>query len=146
MFFHFKVGNTVAQKTACSIALLEHIDLMASADQLLSASKPRRPRTDNSDFFARLRRRWLRHNPALLPAAINNLALDCLNGDGIAVDVERAGFLAGRRAYATGEFGEIVGRMEKLERGLPIVAIDEIVPVGDEVVDRANAVTIGNAT
>ena len=59
--------------------------------------------------------------------------------------VERAGRLARRRADAAGELREIVGRVQVVERVLPVAAIDEVVPVGDLVVHRAAGVTIRNA-
>ena len=33
--------------------------------------------------------------------------------------------------------GKVVGRVQVLQRRLPLVAVDEVVPVGDQVVDRA---------
>ena len=64
---------------------------------------------------------------------------------GIVLDVQGAAGLAGRRADAAGEFREIVGGVQSLHRGAPLVAIDQIVPVGNQVVDRAALVTEGNA-
>src|SRR4029079_651541 len=40
-------------------------------------------------------------------------------------------------ADAAGELGKVVGRMQNVERGPPLLAIDEIVPVRNDVVDRA---------
>ena len=64
---------------------------------------------------------------------------------GLSLDVEGAAGLAGRGADAAGEFREIVGGVQRLRRGAPLVAIDQIVPVGDQIVDRAALVTEGNA-
>ena len=71
--------------------------------------------------------------------------LDRLDPHRFVVDVERARFLAGRGTDAPGELGEIVGRMQHLQRLLPIATIDQVVPVGDDVVDRAGIVAEGNA-
>src|SRR5260221_396998 len=38
---------------------------------------------------------------------------------------------------STPELGKIVGRMQNLERGAPLVPIDQSVPVGNDVVHRA---------
>src|SRR5438309_659518 len=80
-------------------------------------------------------RRWL--YPALLPAAIDNRAFDRLDRHRVVVDVQRAAGLARRRADAAGEFRKIVGRVQRDERLLPLLAIDQIVPVRDQIVDRA---------
>src|SRR5690606_29040685 len=79
------------------------------------------------------------------PAAVDDGAFDRLDGYGAVDDVKRAGRLARRRADAAGELGEVVGRLEIGEGALPVAVIDEVVPVGDLVVDRAAGVTIGNA-
>ncbi len=59
---------------------------------------------------------------------------------GVVVDVERARLLAWRRADAAGELREVVGRVEDVERGLPVGPVDQVVEVGNDVVDRAAAV------
>ena len=96
----------------------------------------------------------LRLEPAIVPGAIDDRAFDGLDGDRVVVDVERAGGFARRRADAAGELRKIVGRVQ-VARGLfPVALIDEVVEVGDLVVDRAarrarlhraGAVAIGNA-
>src|SRR6476620_4376411 len=86
--------------------------------------------------------------------AVDDRAFDGLDGDRVVVDVERAGGLARRRTDAPGELRKIIGRVQ-VARGLfPVVLIDEVVEVGDLVVDRAagrarrhraGAVAIGDA-
>jgi hypothetical protein len=68
-----------------------------------------------------------------------------LDGDRIVVDVERAGRLARRRAHAPRNLGEVVGRVQVERRRLPLVAVDEVVPVRDLVVHRTAAVAVGDA-
>ena len=63
--------------------------------------------------------------------------LDVLDGDGRGVDAEDAGAFAGGRADAAGEFGEVIGLVQAVEGFLPQAAIDQVVPFGDQVVDRA---------
>ena len=46
----------------------------------------------------------------------------------------------GRRADAAGDLGKIVGGVEVLQRAAPVAVVDEVVPVGDLVVDRAAGV------
>ena len=64
---------------------------------------------------------------------------------GVVVDVERAGGLARRRAHAARHLGEVVGGVQVERRRLPLVAVDEVVPVRDLVVDRAAVVAVGDA-
>ena len=62
-----------------------------------------------------------------------------LDRDGRIVDAQNARAFAGCGANAAGEFGEVVRLVQTIERFLPEPAIDEIVPLGNEVVDRAAA-------
>ena len=84
-------------------------------------------------------------DPAFGEGLVGDGAFDRLDGDRLVDDVERAGGLARRWADAPGHFREIVGRVEVLRRVQPVGMIDEVVPVGDLVVDRATGVTIGDA-
>src|SRR5246127_4522998 len=111
--------------------------LMAGARELLRAGEARGTRADDGDLLAGLDRGRLRPDPTILPGAVDDRAFDGLDGNRVVVDVERARGLAGRGADAAGEFREIVGRMQ-VARGLfPIALIDQVVEVGDLVVDRA---------
>src|SRR5690606_20511942 len=47
---------------------------------------------------------------------------------------------AGCRAYQAGELGKVVGGVEAGERLPPAIPIDEVVPIGDEVAERAAVV------
>ena len=106
------------------------------ARQLLRAGQARRPGADDRDLLAGPRRRRLGLEP-LRDGAIGDRAFDRFDGDRVLVDVERAGRFARRRADPAGDFRKIVGRMQ-IARGLvPVAGIDEVVPVGDLVVDRA---------
>src|SRR6185436_13579814 len=50
---------------------------------------------------------------------------------------EHACRLAGRRAQPPGELGEVVRAVQLLDRLGPPVTVDEVVPVGDQVAERA---------
>ena len=70
----------------------------------------------------------------------------CLIVDGVALaDLEHAGRLARGGAEAAGELGEVVRRVELAQGVGPAVAVDEVVPVGDQVPERAAAVAEGHA-
>ena len=82
-----------------------------------------------------------------LVGLVGKRLLDGLDGDRNVLEVERASFLARRRADAAGEFREIVGRVEVADRIVPVAIVDEVVPVRDLVVDRAagRSMAIGHA-
>src|SRR5580698_5021977 len=84
-------------------------------------------------------------NPSLFPGALDNGALDEFDGDRRLIDAQYARSLAGRGTDAAGELREVVGRVQAANRGLPAAVIDKVVPVRDEIVDRATGVTEGNA-
>src|SRR5258708_10144159 len=84
-------------------------------------------------------RRALRAHPAFFPGLVGDGVLDRLDADGIVVDAQDARFLARRGADASGELGEVVGRVQHLDRALPVLAVNEIAPVGNDVVDPAAA-------
>src|SRR5204862_4357745 len=73
--------------------------------------------------------------------AVDDRAFYGFYRDRVIVDVQRAGGLARRRADAAGEFREIVGRVQGHQRLAPLVAVDQIVPVRDQIVDRAALMT-----
>ncbi len=76
-----------------------------------------------------------------VPGTVDDRELDLLDRDGVAlVDLEHARRLAGRRAEAPGELGEVVRAVQLLARLGPAVAVDEVVPVGDQVAERAAVV------
>ena len=64
-------------------------------------------------------------------------ALDVLDGHGRLVDAEDAGAFAGGGADAAGELGEVVGLVQTVECFSELAFVDQVVPLGDEVVDGA---------
>src|SRR5262249_38644293 len=59
------------------------------------------------------------------------------DGDGVVVDVERAGGFARRRTDTAGHLRKVVGGVQVARSLLPVAAVDQVVPVRDLVVDRA---------
>ena len=137
--FQLEVGNPVAKQAADAIGLLVEHDIVPGPRELLRAGETGRPGADHRDALAGLRGRRQRHDPALVPATVDDEVLDRLDADRIVVDVERARGLAGRGTDAAREFRKIVRRVQHVERGAPLLPVDEIVPVGDDVVDRTAA-------
>src|SRR5690606_24259149 len=81
-----------------------------------------------------------RRDPAFGPGAVDDGVLDRLDADGVVVDVEHAGGFAGRRADAAGEVREVVRAVQHVDGIAPVVLIDQIVEVRNDVVDRAAVV------
>src|SRR5690606_23628065 len=54
-----------------------------------------------------------------------------------AVDVQRAGRLAGRTADAAGELGKGVGAVQYAEGAVPVLAVHQVLDVGDDALHRA---------
>src|SRR6185503_20441701 len=136
-----EVRHAEAHEPAARLVALEQDDVMADAAQLLRGSHPGRAGADHRDAAAGLDPRRLRADPALVPRAVDDRVLDLLDRDRVAlVDLEHARGLARRRAQPPGELREVVRRVELEDRVVPLVAVDEVVPVGDEVAERAAVV------
>ena len=145
VLFHFKVGNAVTQQAADAITFFKQGDAVAGAGELLGGGHARRARAHHRNRLAGFLRRDDGLDPAFFPGAIHDLAFDGFDGDRGFLDVQGAARLAGGGADSASEFGEIVGGVQVLCRRAPLVAIDQIVPVGNLVIDRAALVTKGNA-
>ena len=110
---------------------------MAGARKLLRTRHSRGARSDDSHAFPGLRRRRKGNDPAFFPALVDDEVLDRFDADRIVVDVQRAGCLTRSGTDASGELRKIIGRMQHIERLTPLVTIDQIVPVRNDVVDGA---------
>ena len=83
----------------------------------------------------------LGHDPAFAKRVADNTELDLFDGNRTVVNSQHAGRFARGRANPAGEFGEVVGFVENGDGFLPAVAVNEIVPVGNDVAQRAAGVT-----
>src|SRR3569623_565526 len=136
-FLHLEIGNTVAQQAADAVVFLEHGDVMPGARKLLRGSQTGWAGTDHRHFLATLDRGRQRNHPAVFPALVDDEMLDRFDTDRLTIDVERTGRFAGRRADTPGEFRKVIGRMQVIQRFLVVAAINQIVPVRNDVIDRA---------
>ncbi|AIJ88436.1 hypothetical protein DK63_3204 [Brucella melitensis bv. 1 str. 16M] len=110
---------------------------MARTRKLLRRRKASRAGADDGNQLAGLAGGRLRHDIAKLIGLVAQRLFHGLDCNRHVLKVQRAGFLARRRADTTGEFREIVGQVQVPDRLIPVVVIDEIVPVRDLVVHRA---------
>ena len=94
---------------------------------------------DDGDLLAGALGRRAGDDPAIVPTLVDDRDLDVLNRDGRLVHAEHARSFARGGADAAGEFREVVGLVEAFERLMPEALVDEVVPLGDQVVDRAAA-------
>ncbi len=131
------VRDAVHEQPADAPGPLEDGDQVAHPVELVRRGETRRTRPDDGDRPPAPRERRGGRDPALVPGPVGDLLLDGLDRHRVAVDAHRARALAGRRADAARELREVVGPVEA-DRGLaPLAAVDEVVPLGDQVVDRA---------
>src|SRR6478736_3319959 len=131
------VGDAVHEQAARAVGALEDGDGVAGAIELRGGGQTGGAGADDGDLLAGADLGRLGDDPALRPALVDDRDLDVLDRDRRGVDAEHAGALAGRRAHAASELGEIVRLVQALERLVPEAAVNEIVPLRDQVVDRA---------
>ena len=146
-----EVRDAVNQQAAEAVLLLKDCDLVPGTTKLLRRRQPCGSGADHCDALARQFCWRTRHDPALGPAAIRDVFLDLLDGDGVllllplrlvqrVVGVEHAGLLAGCRTDAPRELREVVGAVQHVQRLTPVSAINEVVPVRDHVAQRTAGV------
>ncbi|GAA3238323.1 hypothetical protein GCM10020256_58550 [Streptomyces thermocoprophilus] len=105
-----------------------------------AAARPAGPEPTTATVLPERRSGGLRGDPAGLPRLVDDGHLDVLDGDRRLVDAEDARRLAGCRAEAAGELGEVVGGVQPLVGGAPVLAVGVVVPLGDEVSEGAAVV------
>src|SRR5690606_12629556 len=127
------VRNAVHQQAADTIGALVHGHRVAELIQLRGSGETRWTRADNRDLLAGARRRRLRHHPAFLEAAINARVLNIPDRHRLLDGAEHAGTVARCRANTTGELGKIVGEMQAIERVLPAIFVNQIIPFGNQI-------------
>jgi hypothetical protein len=105
-----------------------------------------RARAHHGDALAGAYGRRLRDHPPLVERSIDDRDLDGLDRDRVVVDAEHARALARGRAQAARELREIVGRVQPVDRVAPMLAVHQVVPVGDDVAERTALVAERDAT
>ena len=138
---HLELGNAVAHQPARLVGAFEHRHGVTRAGELLGHGQPGRAGSDHGHRLAGVPLRRLRLDPALVPRLVDDGDLDVLDGHRVAVDADHAGGLARRRTEPSGELREVVGRVQPLQRLVPVPAPDQVVPLRDQVAQRASGVT-----
>ena len=80
----------------------------------------------------------------MFKAIFDDFQLDILDGDGVIVDAQNARPFTRRGAQTAREFREVVGRVETVEGLTPPAQTDQIVPLRDDVPQRATVVAEGD--
>ncbi len=131
------VGDAEAHHPAGAFVALEHGHAVAAAVELVGDREAGRPGSDHRDRLAGPPGRGAGHDPTLVERALGDRQLDLLDRDRIVVDREHARRFARSGTDPAGELREVVGGVELIDRLAPLAAIDEIVPVRDQVAERA---------
>ena len=82
VLLQLEVGDAVAQQAADAVVFLVDRDRVAGAAQLLRGGETCRSAADDGDALAGVVLGRLGVNPALVPGALDDAALDQLDGDG----------------------------------------------------------------
>ena len=140
LLLHFEIRDAVAQKSANAIVALIDGDGVPGARQLLRRGEAGRPGPDDGNSLARQTLRRMRGHPSVLERLVDDRDLDLLDGHRRLIDAEHTARLARRRAETTGELGKIVRGVKALDGLTAFVAPGEVVPLRDQVAERAAVV------
>ena len=144
-FLHLEIRNAIPQQASDAIGLFEEGHRMSRTVQLLRGGEPRWPRADHGHAFAGAAQGWFRPNPSFLEGVLDDGLFDGLDGDGRFIDAQHARGLAGGGANAAREFRKVVGGVQRADGFFPSVAVNQVVPIGDDVVQGTARVAKGNA-
>ena len=114
---------------------------MPSPIQLLCGRQSRWATAHNGHSLATTICRWLGHHPPLVKGSVGYGHLDLLDRDGIFIDTQHAGRLAGGGADASGKLREVICGVQSLAGFVPLIAVHQIVEVGNDISKRATGVT-----
>jgi len=97
---------------------------------------------DDCDALSRAVRWRAGHDPTFGKAAVDDCVFDVFDCHGRVGNAQYAGAFAWSRACATGEFRKIIGFVQSIEGISPTALINQIVPFGNEIVDRTAGVRL----
>ena len=131
------VWNAVGQKPTHSVRALVNHHLVPNAIELRRSGEARGARAHHGYALPGAPGGDLRRHPPLFEAPLNNCVFDVLDRHRRIGDPKHAGPFAGRRANPSRKLGEIVGLQKPIEGIAPAALVYQIIPFGDQVIDRA---------
>ena len=143
---HLELGDAVAEQPADAVGALEDRDRVAGAGELLGGREARRARSRRPPPSCRCApaggsgatqpssKAW-----SMMASSISLI----VTGSSLMPSTQEPSH--GRGAERAGELREVVGGVQAVDGLAPLVAVDEVVPVGDEVAERAALVAEGDA-
>ena len=114
---------------------------MTHAGQLLRSSHTGWARAHHGHFFACFVRGRTGLDPALLPSSVNDGVLNRLDAHSIVGHIQSASGFTRCGANAARELWEVIGAVQHFNGVFPIALKYQVVEIGNDVVDRAAAVT-----
>ncbi len=138
---HPEFRDAVAQQAADPIGPLVDHHVVTGPGELLGGGQPRRTGADHGDHAPGPGRRPQRGEPPPSTGVVDDRQLHLLDRDRIGVDRQHAGVLARGRAQRAGELGEVVRGVQPIRRPPPLTPPDQLVPVRDQISQRATRVT-----
>ena len=121
------------------------VTAVARARQLLGRGQSGGAAADHGDFLAGARLGNFGRDPSVIVGVVDDGAFDHLDGHRRLVDPQHASRLARGRADASGELGEIIGGVQHAHGFVPAAFVHQIVPVRNDVGERAAGVAEGHA-
>src|SRR5262245_52988477 len=141
---HLELGNPVAQEAPDAVGALEDDHPVPGAVELVRGGETRGPRADDGHALAGPGGGWLWGDPAVLERVLDDGDLDRLDRHGVVVDAEHARAFTRRRTQAARPLREVVGGVQPVDGLAPAVAVHEVVPVRNDVAERAALVAEGD--
>jgi len=84
-------------------------------------------------------------NPPFGPCSIDDLDLNLLDRHRVLINPEDASGFTRRRTESPGELGEIIGGVKPIDRVSPAIVEHEIIPIGNQIPQRATVIAEGDA-
>ena len=140
VLLHLEIRDAVTHQAADAVVLFVYGDSVSGTAQLLRGGQTRRSRSDHRHALSGEYPGRLRMNPTLREGVLDNGLLDLLDGHRRFVDSQHASGFARRGTDAAGEFGEVIRGVQHPDGFAPVAAVDQIVPIGNDIGERASRV------
>ena len=143
LLFQLHVRNAVHHQAADAVKALIYRDVVSAAVEQISGRQAGRAGADDGNFLVGADFRNARLDEMVLIAVFNQRQFVFLDGDRISVCAAGAGSHAQTWADAAGKFRERGGLAQTRQRMLPVAAVNHIVPLRNQVVQRTAGVHAG---